>query len=75
VPSQKDNQCAAQVDSQQGHRYRRNRPPDDERMPFPLPNLVKQSQRMMAQVLQLLSVHWQPARLKQVHPQINERNE
>jgi hypothetical protein len=44
-------------------------------VPLPLPDVTNQPQRMMAQVFELFTVHRQLARVKQVHAELNERNE
>jgi hypothetical protein len=43
-------------------------------MPLPLPDFMKQSQWMMTEVLQLLAVHRQPARVKQMDADLDERD-
>ena len=44
-------------------------------MPLPLPDVVQESERVMAQVLQLLAVQRQLARMKQMDSQLDERDE
>jgi hypothetical protein len=51
VPPKQHHKCTAQVHSQQWHRNCSHYAPDDERVPFPLPDFVKESQCMVAQVL------------------------
>src|ERR1700761_9099258 len=44
-------------------------------MPLPLPDFMKQLQWMMTEMLQLLTVHRQSARVKQVDAKLDERDE
>ena len=43
-------------------------------MPFPLPDFANQTQRMMAQMLDLFSVQRQAASMEEMYAQFDERN-
>ena len=72
---QKDNQPASDVLRQDWHRYCSRYAPNDECMPLPLPDLVEQPKGVMAQVLELSTIHGQLAGVKQVHAKLNKGDE
>ena len=65
---------ASDIDGEQWHQYRCHDAPHDQRMPFPLPDFVNQTQRMMAQMLDLFSVQRQAASMEEMNAQFDERN-
>ena len=70
---QEDN-GAADIDSEYRHQNRCDYAPHDQGMPFPLPYLVNQAQRMMAQMLDLFSVQRQAASMEEMYAQLDEGN-
>jgi hypothetical protein len=68
-------QRATEIDRQQWHYDRSYKTPHHQRMPLPLPNSVKQAQGMVAQMFDLLPVERKSACVKQIHTQLDERQE
>lgn len=65
---------ASNIHGKQWHQNRGHKAPHDKCMPFPLPDFANQAQRMMAQMLDLLSVQREAASVKEMYAQFNERN-
>ena len=65
---------APDIDGEYRHQNRCDDAPHDQRMPFPLPDLVNQAQRMMAQMLDLFSVQRQAASMEEMYTQLDEGN-
>jgi hypothetical protein len=64
VAAHEHDQCASKINGKQGHCDRGHNTPHYERMPFPLPNFMKQAYRMMAEMFNLVAVERQTARVK-----------
>lgn len=64
--------CPSNANGKQWHGDGCDEAPDDECVPFPLPDCVKQPPRMMAEMFDLMAVQWKAARVKEVYPQLNE---
>ena len=65
---------APDIDGEYRHQNGCDDAPHDQRMPFPLPDLVNQAQRMMAQMLDLFSVQRQAACMEEMYAQLDEGN-
>jgi hypothetical protein len=74
MATHQQHQGASNIHGKQWHQNRSHKAPHDKRMPFPLPNFVNQAQRMMAQMLDLLSVKREAASVKEMNAQFNKRN-
>jgi hypothetical protein len=73
MSSHQHDQTATDKNCQKWHCDRSQQAPDDECMPFPLPDIANQSPRMMAQVLQLLAIKWKAPCVKEMNTQLEER--
>lgn len=67
MTTHQDHQGTAKIVGEQWHRNGGNDAPDDERMPLPLPDGVEETQRMVAQVLDLLAGHGQAMGVEEMH--------
>ena len=65
---------APDIHGEQWHQDRCHYAPHDQCMPFPLPDLTNQPQRMMAQMLDLFSIQRQAASMEEMYAQFDERN-
>ncbi len=74
MPPQQQHQRTPQILGQQRQRDRSHNAPHYQRMPLPSPYLVKQAQRVMAQMLNFSPAQRKLPRVEQMHPQIYERN-
>ena len=72
APHQQD-QCTAKVEGDEWQRDCGHDAPNHQRMPLPLPNVVEEAQGMMAEMLDLLMAKRQPACVKEVNTQFDER--
>ena len=74
APHQHD-ETAAYVVGKQRHDDCGDYAPDEKGMPLPLPHIVKKPERMVAEVLHLLSRERETAGVKDVNAQLDKRDE
>ena len=74
MPTHEQYNGAPDIDGEYRHQNGCDDAPHDQRMPFPLPDLVNQAQRMMAQMLDLFSVQRQTASMEEMYAQLDEGN-
>lgn len=74
MTTHQQHQGAPDIHGKQGHHNRSHNAPDDKCVPLPLPDVANQTQRMMAQMLELLSVQRKAASVKEMYTQLNEWN-
>ena len=70
---QEDN-GAADIDGEYRNQNRCDYAQHDQGMPLPLPDFVNQTQRMMAQMLDLFAVQRQAASMEEMYTQLDEGN-
>lgn len=75
VPAQENNDGAAEIHGHERQHDGRDHAPDDERVPFPLPDAADQTNGMVAEVLELQSRKWELARVEQMNAELDEGNE
>ena len=75
MPAHEEHQSATNVLGEQRHGDCGDDSPDDECMPLPLPDLVNEPPGMMAEMLHLFEIHGEPAGMKEMHAELNERQD
>ena len=73
VSAHQHHQTPSDPVGEQRHRDCGDHSPYEERVPLPLPDFTKQAHRMVTQVLELTSIHRQPAGMKEMYTEFNER--
>lgn len=74
MPAHQQDKRAAEVDREQRHQDCRDNTPDNEGVPLPLPDVVEETQRMVAEVLELAAIHRQAAGVEEVDAELDERD-
>lgn len=75
MAAHEQDQSATQIEGEQGHSDGGDEAPNDECVPLPLPDFVKEAQGMMAEMLDLMAAERELAGVEEVHANFNEWNE
>lgn len=75
VAAHENDQAAAKVVGEDGHRDGGDDGPDDEGVPLPLPDVVEEAERVVAEVFELLAVHGELAGVEEVDAELDKGDE